>query len=435
LGVFLIAILEGIMMVLATVLSGLSLLMSVALLVRPKALTIGAMVWFPKLTAGALSPYWAIIGAVGAIIGGVSRAYWAIPMGVVGAGTMIVYVWQCTRDHKGFDQAFGAGWSDQIPSQQAKQMVQKRWTWFLRMKASPEPSWERDIPFWTVPGTDRQLLCDLWRPADGYVSGLALIYIHGGAWFMWDKDSHTRPFFRHLVAQGHTVMDIAYRLCPETDIYGMIGDVKRAIAWIKTNASRYGVDPDKIVLGGGSAGGHLALLAGYTPQHPELTPEDLKSADLSVCGVLSTYGFTDLLHLYHSSNMQQKEGLPSVPIGTNLDAAERSRLFGRLDILLGGWPQDVPHMYSLASPITHIRPDCPPTLLIQGKQDCFVPVEATCAHYTKLVESGVPAINVVYPWTDHGFDLLMPPQINPAAQSALYDVDRFLALLLNKGST
>jgi acetyl esterase/lipase len=353
-------------------------------------------------------------------------------MGIVGAGMMIWYVWRCTRDHKGFEKAFGAGWSDQIPPQQAKHMVQKRWTWFLRMKASPEPSWERDIPFWTVPGTDRQLLCDVWRPGNGNVSGLALVYIHGGAWYYMDKDSGTRPLFRHLVAQGHTVMDVAYRLCPEADIYGMIGDVKRAIAWIKANASRYGVNPEKIVLGGGSAGGHLSLLAGYTPQHPELTPEDINGADLSVCGVISYYGFTDLLDLYHRNDLRQKVDLPSVPIGTDLDTSERMRLFGRLDILLGGWPQDAPHMYQLASPTAHVHPGCPPTLLIQGKQDLFVPVDATCAHYTKLVESGVPAMNVVFPWTDHGFDFLLPPQINPAAQSALYDVDRFLALLVNK---
>jgi acetyl esterase/lipase len=93
-------------------------------------------------------------------------------------------------------------------------------------------------------------------------------------------------------------MDVAYRLCPEVDIYGMIGDVKRAIAWMKANASRYGVDPEKIVLGGASAGGHLALLAGYAPQHPELAPEDVKSADLSVCGIISYYGPKDLLTFY-----------------------------------------------------------------------------------------------------------------------------------------
>jgi acetyl esterase/lipase len=68
---------------------------------------------------------------------------------------------------------------------------------------------------------------------------------------------------------------------------------------------------------------------------------------------------------------------------------------------------------------------------MQGDKDSLVPIEDTQAHYTKLVESGVPAINVVFPWTQHAFDLILP-QINPAAQSALYDVDRFLALLLNK---
>jgi acetyl esterase/lipase len=353
-------------------------------------------------------------------------------MGILGAGMMIWYVWRCTRDHKGFEDAFGPGWSDQTPPQQAKHMLQKRWTWFLPMKASPEPSWERDIPFWTIPDTERELLCDVWRPGNGNLSGLAFVYFHGSGWYLFDKDFGTRPFFRHLVAQGHTVMDVSYRLCPEVDIYGMIGDVKRAIAWMKANASRYGVNPEKIVLGGGSAGGHLALLAGYAPQHPELTPEDLKSADLSVCGVISYYGPTDLLAAYQHEDQQRVfAGLPPVPIGTKLDPKSTMRVAGRLDILLGGWPQDAPYIYQLASPITHVHPGCPPTLLIQGKQDFVTPVDATCELYTKLVESGIPAINVVYPWTDHAFDLLLP-QTNPPAQSALYDVDRFLALLLNK---
>ncbi len=133
-------------------------------------------------------------------------------------------------------------------------------------------------------------------------------------------------------------MDVAYRLCPEVDIYGMIGDVKRAIAWMKANASRYGVNPEKIVLGGGSAGGHLALLAGYTPQHPELTPEDLKSADLSVCGVISYYGPTDLLAGYqHMEVNNDCADLPPVPIGKKLDSTKSIRVYaGRLDILLGG---------------------------------------------------------------------------------------------------
>ena len=424
------------MIVLAYILSGLSLLMSIILLIGQPKFPASFWLLLPKLLAGALSPYWAVIGAAGAVIGGLDQGYWAIPMGIVGAGIMIWYVWRCTRNHNGFEEAFGPGWSDQIPPEQAGRMLQKRWMWFLRMQGSPKPVWERDIPFWTIPATDRQrpdrqLLCDIWRPANGHVSGLALVYIHGGAWYIWDKDYYTRPFFRHLVAQGHTVMDVSYRLCPEVDIYGMIGDVKRAIAWMKANADRYGVNPDKIVLGGASAGGHLAQLAGYTPEHPELTAKDVKGADLSVCGVLSCYGFTDLLALYRYMNLHTLEGQPPVPIGTRLDPAEGRRYLGRMDILLGGWPQDAPELYQLASPVTHVRSGCPPTLLIQGEQDIFCPVGATRAHHVKLVETGVPAINVVFPFTNHGFDLVFP-SLSPAAQSALYDVDRFLALLLNK---
>ena len=101
------------------------------------------------------------------------------------------------------------------------------------------------------------------------------------------KDYGTRPFFRYLTGQGHVVMDVAYRLSPETAIPGMVGDVKRAIAWMKCNAARYGASPEKIVIGGGSAGGHISLLAAYAPDHLDLTPVDAKGEDLSVRGVIS----------------------------------------------------------------------------------------------------------------------------------------------------
>ena len=359
-------------------------------------------------------------------------------MGIVGAGMMSWYIWRCTQDHNGFDKAFGADWSDNIHPQQATQMVQKRWSFYLKMNGSPEPIWERDKAFWTIPGTKEQLLCDIWRPSDDNVSGLAFIYFHGSGWYIGDKDVLTRPFFRHLVAQGHTVMDVAYRLCPEVDIYGMIGDAKRAIAWMKTHASRYGVNPEKIVLGGGSAGGHLAQLAGYTPGHPELTPADVKHVDLSVCGVISYYGPSDMLAEYQYLNLQGSVNLAPVAIGKKFDFTNRFRLdpefirlyAGRLDTLLGGHPDEAPDKYELASPSCHVNPDCPPTLLIQGQQDFITSVDTTCTLYTKLVEAGVPTINIIYPCTDHGFDLAFP-QVNPAAQSALYDVDRFLAILSN----
>jgi acetyl esterase/lipase len=138
-----------------------------------------------------------------------------------------------------------------------------------------------------------------------------------------------------------------------------------------------------------------------------------------------------MLAVYQHTNLQKLEGETPVPVGTKVDPKKAFAYAARFDILLGGWPKDVPDIYELASPISHVHPGCPPTLLIQGEQDFVTPVDATCALHKKLVDLGVPAINVIYPWTDHGFDLLSP-RINLVARSALYDVDRFLALMLNK---
>ena len=95
------------MTILATILSGISLLKSLMFLVHLRS-PFGWMVWFPKLTVEGYSPCWIIIGAVGAFIGWVSGAYWAVPMGIVGIATMIWYLWRCTRDPEGFEKDFGA---------------------------------------------------------------------------------------------------------------------------------------------------------------------------------------------------------------------------------------------------------------------------------------------------------------------------------------
>jgi acetyl esterase/lipase len=418
------------MIFLAYFLSGLSFLMSSLYFIKLKSPSFMLLL---KLLAVSLSPYWAILGAVGAAIGWSYQVYGAVLIGVTGFGWMTWYTWRCTREHDGIEKAFGTNWADQILTDQTKNMATKRWKWAMKMKASPEPVMERDVTFWTIPNTERELLCDIWRPSNGKVSGLAFIYFHGSGWWIGDKDLYktSRPLFQHLVAQGHTVMDVAYRLCPEVDIYDMVGDVKRAISWIKANASNYGVDPEKIVIGGGSAGAHLALLAGYTPQHPALTPTEVNGADLSVCGIVSYYGPIDLVEGYHRYTTSiLATNPPPISIGADIPFEEKVPHIGRIDILLGGQPEDIPDIYQLASPAAHVCSDCPPTLLFQGDHDVLVPAEPTCELYEKLVKVGVPAIKVVFPWTEHGFDLLLP-QTSPPAQSALYDVDRFLAFLLN----
>ena len=383
-----------------------------------------------QMVAGGLTPFLAILGGIGAILGWLSHAQVAFWAGILGSAISVFYIVLVTVPQPGFATAFGEEWATRIPTSQASHLLQRRWQ--LGLPRSEEPVFERNIPFWTIPGTDRELLCDVWQPSEGLErSGLAFVYLHGSAWYIGEKDFGTRPLFKQLTAQGHVVMDVDYRLNPEVDIYGMVGDVKRAVAWMKDNASRYGVDPDRIILGGGSAGGHLALLAAYTPEDPRLSPPELEGRDLSVRAVVSLYGPTDLRACYEYLDQKRFIGLPNVEIGGPGAATMKKNIAdaGRLDWLLGGHLHEVPEVYALASPVTHVSVDSPPTLLIQGEPDVIAPIAATRELHDRLVENGVLAVNIVFPMTNHGFDLLFP-QVSPPAQAALYYLERFLALMV-----
>jgi hypothetical protein len=146
----------------------------------------------------------------------------AMLIAMLGAAAAVRDVRRVRAPHPGFAQAFGVAWEQAIAPEQQNGMMQRRWSWHL--PAAPEPQWQRDVPFWTLPDADRRSLCDPWQPPPGVApSGLALVYLHGSACYLLDKDFFTRAFFRHLAAQGHVVMDVAYRLYPETDMLGMLG--------------------------------------------------------------------------------------------------------------------------------------------------------------------------------------------------------------------
>jgi acetyl esterase/lipase len=382
-----------------------------------------------QLATVALSPFLLVAAILGAGLGALYHAPVAIGAGLLAAAIAAIYIARVLAPQPGFALAFGKDWETRIPACRASHLLKRRWN--LRLPRTGEPRFEQNIPYWTIPGTDRMLLCDIWQPPnDVPPSGLAFVYLHGSAWWILDKDLGTRPLFRQLAAQGHVVMDVAYRLCPEVDIYGMVGDVKRAVAWMKANSAQYQVNPACIVLGGGSAGGHLALLAAYAPHHPQLTPPDLQGSDLSVRAVVSYYGPTDLRACYLHLDLTRTANLPKVEIGMP-GAAEMKKSMteaGRMDTLLGGHLHQVPEVYDLASPVTHVHAGSPATLLIQGEPDVIAPASAARVLYWKLVECGVPAVNIVYPLTNHAFDLLLP-QTSPPAHAALYYLERFLALL------
>jgi acetyl esterase/lipase len=292
-------------------------------------------------------------------------------------------------------------------------------------------------------------LCDIWQPPlNVSPSGLAFIYLHGSAFYLLDKDFATRPFFNHLAAQGHVIMDVAYRLSPETDMMGMVQDVKRAIVWMKENADRYEVNPNRVLVAGGSAGGHLALLAAYTASNPSFTPKELESKDVSTCAVISLYGTNDLAALYYHTNQhlttRATPGRPQKAVPTKMPGwivkkmgKEYHRLgldkdfahAGALAPLLGGHPEECPETYALYSPVTHVHSGCPPTLLVHDEDDIMAPVKTTRFLNARLVHEKVLTVMHILPQTDHAFDLILP-KISPSAHNLIYDVERFVALMV-----
>ena len=395
----------------------------------------GTGVIVAKLFAEALAPVVILMGAVGVGLGMLLKMPLAVAAGGAGATLALRYVRRVTEPHdEAFKAAFGVDWAAELPPKLAGRLPGRPWS--PKAPGSPDARWLRDVVFWTAPDTARPLLCDVWQPGERVArSGLAVVYLHGGAWHLVDKDFGTRTMFRHLTGQGHVVVDVGYHLCPEVDVLGMVGDAKRAVAWMKRNAEQYGVDPARVVLAGGSSGAHIALLAAYTAGHPELTPDDLASVDTRVRAVVDYYGPTDMLA--HYARAEALEMRPLVMDGRRglmrrmASATRPPGLPSNRDTmanLLGGQPNEVPRMYTLASPLDHVSSASPPTLLFQGEDDFPVPVQGARELYRKLVANGVCAVYVELPQTEHAFDLALP-QISPVAQASLYALDRFLAVI------
>jgi acetyl esterase/lipase len=401
---------------------------------------VGIFLFAEKVLALAHIPLIIVAGVMLGVVGALAGSRWiVVPATIAALGALFVMlrIGSVRADLSG---ALGTGWMDLVPAQCRARLLGSWWTGPL--PSGPEPRLRCDVPFASIPGTDRVLLCDVWQPPVGVESsGVAVVYLHGSAYYVLDKDCGTRPLFRHLAAQGHVIVDVAYRLFPETDVIGMVADAKRAIAWVRAHSADLGVDPERIVLVGASAGGHLSLLAAYSHDDDALTPPELAGADLRVCAVASLYGQVGLDTLYrHTSQdkiLRPDDPMPdwAAPPSPTLmrlfgNDAERLRLQfmpygGRCDWLVGGTPSDVPDKYAQLSAFSYVRSDCPRTLLMHGTHDEMAPVDAVRQLQRRLDEAGVSVSAVYLPHTDHMFDVW--PTWSPAARVAFHTVGQFLA--------
>lgn len=414
-------------------LSALLALFSTMSLSNPQDGPTHALIWSPKLLAAALAPLLAMLNIVAILLGLRRRDILTTLAGVWGASAAITHIRKVTVSQEvAFAEAFGADWHSRIPAGMADRLPKRRWQ-IVGQQPRPGPI-QRDVEFGISEVTGQPLLADILQPPVGAPrSGLALIYIHGGAWRYGRRNINKFPYFRRLANQGHLIMDIDYSLTDQTSIQEMVTDAKRAILWLKKHADEYSIDPDRIVLAGQSAGAHLALLAAYTPNHPAFQPAELQG-DTSVRAVVSYYGPSDMRMLRNDvfkrfghiidnrftseiRNEMQKYHLQGTSLANGISG------------LMGGKPDEVPEIYDLLSPITHAGPDSPPTLLLHGSDDFLVDPRQSLLLHQKLQEMGAISIFLLYDGCDHSFESVLP-RLSPSAQAAAYDMERFLALVM-----
>ena len=238
----------------------------------------------------------------------------------------------------------------------------------------------KDIEYGKV--GDRALLLDLYAPEKIEKPVPGLIFIHGGGWKSGSRTDYKYYTVRYA-KRGYVVATISYRFSGEAPFPACVQDAKCAVRWMRANAAKYNVNPDKIAVIGGSAGGYLSMMVGYSSDVPELEGAGgYPGVSSRVQAVVDLYGPGDLF----------SEGARNVDVVKNFI----------------GKPYDqAPKLYEQASPITYVTKDDPPTLIFQGTVDDTVPVAQSDKVAAKLKEVGVPCEYEKFEGWPHTMDIVI----------------------------
>ncbi|MBX3444480.1 MAG: alpha/beta hydrolase [Planctomyces sp.] len=257
---------------------------------------------------------------------------------------------------------------------------------------------ESDVKYGRV--GERDLLLDVYRPKDQSEPLPLLVFIHGGGWRGGNKADY-RVYAVHFAQRGYVVASVGYRLSGEAQYPAAVHDVKCAIRWLRSQAAELKIDPDRIGVVGGSAGGHLAMMIGYSADVPELDGDGGSPGVSSrVQAVVNIYGPCDLTTDFVRENAAAK----------NLC---RGFFGGEVDELLS--------VYQQASPITHLTADDPPTLILHGTTDDVVPIDQSDILSARLQELEIPYVYDRLPGWPHTMDLTQA-----CNDRAKWFMDRFL---------
>lgn len=264
-------------------------------------------------------------------------------------------------------------------------------TWSAAGAAAPAPPADveflPDITYATVEGEALQL--NLAMPKDAKGALPCIVIIHGGAWRAGHRNAHNDLTWQ-FARRGYVAATVSYRFCPRHPFPAQVQDVKAAVRFLRANAEKYHVDPQRLGAIGFSAGAHLSMMLGTMDKSDGLDDVgDHRDQSSKVQAVVSFFG----------------------PADFNLPLPDASR--GLVRDFLGGTKEEKAEAYTKASPVTYVDRSDAPMLLFQGTKDPLVPHEQAYAMVEAMTRAGVPGRLEILVGAGHGWgnpDLLRTAQ-------------------------
>jgi acetyl esterase/lipase len=253
----------------------------------------------------------------------------------------------------------------------------------------------KDIPY--VPNPHVRQTFDLYLPKDKGVGPIPLVvWMHGGAFKYSNKDWNN---VKYLVKHGYALASVDYRLTDDAKFPAQIQDCNVALNFLLANAASYGIDPRRFVIGGASAGAHLALLLGLARNERAFDADP----SLKPFAILDFFGPTDMTSV-----------IDEVGQGHGREVQEDVVMR-----LLGGPLADHLEQARQASPISYVARGNPPVLILHGDQDDLVPYAQSQRLHSRLDQVGVRNELIAVKGAKHDGPMFETPEIQEKVISFL----------------
>jgi acetyl esterase/lipase len=230
------------------------------------------------------------------------------------------------------------------------------------------------------------LTLDVFTPIEN-ANGAAVIWVVSGGWFS-SHSSINVNLMKEFLARGYTVFAVVHGSQPKFTIPEVLEDMHRSVRFIRQNAKQYGIDPERIGISGGSAGGHLSLMMGTTGKEGNAKSNDpIEKASSQVQAVACFFPPTDFLNYGKAEQVAIGDGILKgfkAPFDFS-EFRKETNSFERIT--------DAEKRLDLGkkiSPVYHVTEKTAPTLILHGDKDVLVPIQQAEVMIAKLKAANVP---------------------------------------------